>query len=186
MSRPAAPASLRVADLRAAWVGPWSEAELACDPVEQGAVRRFAQAILDDDPDYGPDAASDGRFGGPIAPPLLPNHMLRRPFGTPDLVQANALDPDFDGVVPQPGLPPIGPLLHLPVLNGGSEFEFFRYARIGEAVSVRQRYADIEEKQTAKGLLIAVVIESEIRTGAGELLLRSRRTLLRRLGEGLA
>ena len=164
-----------------AYVGSWSEPAIACDPVEQGAVRRFAQAIMADDPDYGPEADPDNLYGGPIAPPLFPNHMLRRAFGTPDVVQENAGNPGFDGVVPGPGLPAIASLLHLPVLNGGSEFEFFRYARFGERVSLRQRYADIHEKASGTGSMIVVVIESEIRTLAGELLLRARRTLLRRL-----
>jgi len=163
-----------------ALIGVWSEWEVACDPVERGAVRRFAQAIMDDDAAYHPDAGDGTRYGGPIAPPLFPNHMMRRPFGTPDLVQERAGDPDFDGVVPAAGLPPIPSLAHLPVLNGGSEFEFFRYARHGEWVTVRQRYADIHEKATSKGTMVVVVIEGEIATREGELLLRSRRTLLRR------
>lgn len=170
-----------ITDEMRAYIGVWSEAEVACDPVEQGAVRRFAQAIMDDDPAYGPEAGPDNRYGGPVAPPLFPNHMLRRAFGTPDLIQENARDPDFDGVVPGPGLPAIRPLAHLPVLNGGSEFEFLRYARFGETVTLRLRYADIQEKPSSKGPMILVVIESEIRTGSGELLLRARRTLLRRV-----
>jgi N-terminal half of MaoC dehydratase len=162
-------------------VGIWSEPEFACDPVEQGAVRRFAQAVMDDDPDYGPDAPRDGRHGGPVAPLLFPNHMLRRAFGTPDLIQQRADDADFDGVVPARGLPPLDALAALPVLNGGSEFEFFRHARFGERVNLRQRYADIHEKTSAKGSIVFVVIESEIRGGDGGLLLRARRTLLRRV-----
>ncbi|HVZ43597.1 MAG TPA: MaoC family dehydratase N-terminal domain-containing protein [Ramlibacter sp.] len=169
----------------AALVGVWTQAETACDPVEAGAVRRFAQAIMDDDPAYAADAGADvhSRYGGPIAPPLFPNHMLRRPYGTPDRLHERAgADPDFDGVVPATeSLPPLAAFAHLPVLNGGSEFEFYRYARHGESVAVRQRYASIEEKQTSKGSLIVVVIEAEIRTAADELLLRSRRTLLRRV-----
>lgn len=155
-----------------ALVGVWSEPELACDPVEQGAVRRHAQAIMDEDPAYAP---------GGIAPPLFPVTMLRRRLGTPDLVQEKAHDPDFDGVVPGAGLPPLAGLAHLPVLNGGSEFEFFRHARQGERVAVRQRYAEITQKATRNGPLVVVVIESEYATGTGELLMRSCRTLLRRL-----
>lgn len=165
-----------------ALVGAWTEPEPACDAVEPGAVRRFAQAIMDEDPAYGPDAPTDSRYGGPIAPPLFPNHMLRRPFGTPDLLDEGArADPDFDGVLPAAGLPPLPGLQQLPVLNGGSEFEFYRYARHGERVTFRQRYADIREKASGQGPLAVVVIEGEIRTLDGELLLRSRRTLLRRL-----
>ena len=163
-----------------ALIGVWTEPELACDAVEPGAVRRFAQAIMDDDEAFRPDAPMDSRYGGPIAPPLFPNHMLRRPPGTPDLVQERAGDKDFDGVVAATGLPHIASLAHLPVLNGGSEFEFFRHARHGEWVTVRQRYADIQEKATSKGPLVIVVIEGEMATREGELLLRSRRTLLRR------
>ncbi len=163
-----------------AYVGRWSQPQEACDAVEPGAVRRFAQAIMDEDPAYAADADAGSRCGGPIAPPLFPNHMLRRPLGTPDLLQQRAHDPDFDGVVPAAGLPAIAPLAHLPVLNGGSEFEFIRAARHGERVTVRQRYADISEKTSSKGTLIVVVIEGEVRTLQGELLLRARRTLLRR------
>jgi hypothetical protein len=162
-----------------ALVGPWSEPQLACDAVEAGAVRRFAQAIMDDDPAYGPDGCHP-RAGGPIAPPLFPNHMLRRPFGTADVLQERAHDPDFDGVVPAAGLPPLPGLQQLPVLNGGSEFEFYRHARHGERVQFRQRYADIDARESSRGTLFVVVIEGELRTEGGELLLRSRRTLLRR------
>lgn len=165
-----------------ALVGAWTEPEQACDAVEAGAVRRFAHAIMDDDPAYAPDARSDTRYGGPIAPPLFPNHMLRRPFGTPDVLdERTRADADFDGVLPAAGLPPLPGLQHLPVLNGGSEFEFHRYARHGEQVTFRQRYADIAEKASSQGALAVCVIEGEIRTVAGELLLRTRRTLLRRL-----
>lgn len=164
-----------------ALIGVWSETVLACDPVEQGAVRRFAQAIMDDDPDYMQGGPAQSRHGGPVAPPLFPNHRVRRHFGAPDLLQERAHDPDFDGVVPAPGLPAIAKLAHLPVLNAGSEFEFYRWARHGETVGVRQCYADIREKSSAKGAFVLIVIESEISTSAGELLLRARRTLMRRV-----
>ncbi len=159
-------------------IGTWTEPVTCCDAVEPGAVRRFAQAIMDDDPAYAPGAQT--RFGAAVAPLLFPNHMLRRPLGTPDLVQERAHDPDFDGVVPQTGLPAIESLAHLPVVNGGSEFEFYRHAHHGEVVTFRQRYADIREKPTSKGTLVVLVIEGEVHTAAGELLLRARRTLLRR------
>ena len=81
--------------------------------------------------------------------------------------------------MPAIGMPPITALAHLPILNGGSEFEFFRYARHGEHVFFRQRYAEIFERVSRKGTMIVVVIEGEITTTGGETLLKSRRTLLR-------
>ena len=161
------------------YVGMKSEQEVGCEPVERGAVRRYAQAIMDENPVYSdPDAAA--RYGGAVAPPIFPTHMFRRPFGAPDPLQDRARDPDFDGLSAPRGLPEIEPLKGLSLLNGGSEIEFYRYARHGETVTQQSRYASITEKQTSKGPIILVVIESEYRNGDGELLLKARRTHIRR------
>jgi len=161
------------------YVGVKSEQELACEPVERGAVRRYAQAIMDENPVYA-DPGAGARYGGAVAPPIFPTHMFRRPFGAPDPLQERARDPDFDGLSAPRGLPEIEPLKGLSLLNGGSEIEFFRYARHGETVTQQSRYASITEKQTSKGPIILVVIESEYRNGDGELLLKARRTQIRR------
>ena len=55
-----------------------------------------------------------------------------------------------------------------------------RYARFGETIRMKSRYASITGKETSKGPMIFVVIESEYRSGEGELLMRTRRTLIRR------
>ncbi len=125
------------------FIGAESQTVAACDKVEPGAVRRYAQAIMDDDPDYAAGAEA-ARYGGPVAPPLYPSFMFRRPYGTPDALTLRAEDPDFDGLVAaaSDGLPEL-PLPGLALLNGGSEIEFFRYARHGESVVQRSRYADI-------------------------------------------
>lgn len=168
-----------------AYIGMSSETELACDAVEQGAVRRYAQAIMDDDPAFMDDAAA-AHFGGAVAPLLFPTHMFRRAFGSPDPLQARANDPDFDGVADgigataAQGLPEIEPLRGLRLMNGGSAFEFYRHARQGERVTVRSRYADIAERETSQGPMVLVTVESEFRTSAGELLLKVRTSLIRR------
>lgn len=163
-----------------ACIGLESEVEIACDPVERGAVRRYSQAIMDDDPNYhAADAA--GRFGGPVAPPLFPMYMFRRDFGTPDPIQENATDPNFDGIVGSTaqGLPPL-PVEGLALLNAGSEVEFFRYARHGEKVSSTSSYDSISEKEGSKGPMLLVVIKTEYRTETGELLMIVRKTQIRR------
>lgn len=164
------------------YIGLQSETEIACDPVERGAVRRYAQAIMDEDPIFAEPCANNARYGGPVAPPLFPTHMFRRAFGVPDAIQLRAKDPEFDGLSSgaSSGLPELDPIKHLALLNGGSEIEFFRYARHGEAVKLRSRYADIVEKQTSKGPMLFVTIEAEYRNGDDELLLKARRTLIRR------
>ncbi|MGP1676615.1 MAG: FAS1-like dehydratase domain-containing protein [Burkholderiales bacterium] len=164
------------------YIGLQSQTETACDPVERGAVRRYAQAIQDEDPIFSETCANNARFGGPVAPPLFPTHMFRRAFGVPDPMQLRARDPDFDGLgaTSAQGLPELEPIKHLALLNGGSEIEFFRYARLGETVKLRSRYADIVEKETSKGPMLFVTIETEYRNGDDELLMTTRRTLIRR------
>lgn len=164
------------------YIGLESNPETACDPVERGAVRRFAQAIMDEDPIFWSACATNERFGGPVAPPLYPTHQFRRGFGTPDSIQLNARNPDFDGLgaTSTQGLPEIEPLRGYSLLNGGSEIEFFKYIRHGEHVTLKSRYAEISEKTTSKGPMIFVVIESEYRNDKGDLLIRTRRTHIRR------
>ena len=173
--------NMLVTDEVRSYIGLSTKAEFACDAVESGAVRRYAQAIMDEDPAYlGETNDANRRFGGPVAPPLFANHMLRRPLGTPDPIQDNAQNPLFDGIVPVANLPAIRPLANLASLNGGSEFEFFRYARHGERVSVKLSYADITEKASSKGPMVLVVRLYEFMTGDGELLMRSKNTTIRR------
>ena len=164
------------------YIGLQSEIETACDPVERGAVRRHAQAIQDEDPIFREACPNNARFGGPVAPPLYPTHMFRRAFGAPDPLQARARDPDYDGIDSgvSGGLPELEPIKHLALLNGGAEIEFFRYARHGETVKMRSRYADIVERDTSKGPMLLVTVETEFRNGGDELLIKSRRTLIRR------
>lgn len=162
------------------YIGVKSETIEACDSVEPGAVRRYAQAIMDDDPDYAPGAGNP-RFGRPVAPPLYPSFMFRRPLGTPDALTERADDPDFDGLLAAAGdgLPEL-PLPGRALLNGGSEIEFFRYARHGETVVQRSHYVDIYERQSKNGAMLFVITETEYRTGGGDLLLRARKTAIRR------
>ena len=82
--------------------------------------------------------------------------------------------------MPVASLPGIKPLSHLASLNGGSEFEFFRYARHGERVSLKLSYADITEKESSKGPMVLVVRQYEFRSDGGELLMRARMTTIRR------
>ena len=165
-----------------AYIGMTTEEKLAPEVIEPGAVRRYSQAIMDDDPAYCEEGKASKRYGGPVAPPLFPTTMYRRPFGTIDPFAAHGDDPNFDGAgnLAMAGLPEIEPLRGFNVLNGGSDVEFYRYARWGEQVMVRSTYEDIVEKQTSKGPIILIYIVSEFSNGNGEVLLRVRRTSIRR------
>jgi hypothetical protein len=164
------------------YIGLAGSTETACDVAERGAVRRFLQAYMDESGHFGDVSRKPARFGDPVAPPLYPMTAFRRPLGTPDPLSEGARDPDFDGITGSTaqGLPslPLPPGTGL--LNGGTEIEIFRYARIGEAFVAVSRYASITEKATSKGPALFVVIETEYRTHDGDLLLRVRKTQIRR------
>lgn len=162
------------------YIGRQGDVIEACDAVEPGAVRRYAQAIMaDGDHDCAPDASSP-RYGGPVAPPLYPAFMFRSPLGSADVLTDRAEDPDFDGLesAVSNGLPEL-PLPGRALLNGGAEIELLRYARHGERVSQRSRYADIYERESKNGPMLFVVVETEYVAGA-EVLLRVRKTIIRR------
>jgi N-terminal half of MaoC dehydratase len=163
------------------YIGLETAVETACGPIESGAVRRYAHANMDSDPIYA-ESDAEQRYGGAVAPLIYPTHMFRRAFTDPDPLAQSAANADYDGssVSSTQGLPEIEPIKHLSILNGGASMEFFRYARHGEMVKLRSRYADISEKQSSKGPMVLVIIESDYLTGNDELLCRVRRTYIRR------
>ena len=164
------------------YIGKESAVEVACNPVEPSEARRYAQAIMDDDPIYRGDEDSLKRYGGPVAPLFFPTHMFRLALGEKDPLDQSKANPDFDGssLSATQGLPEIAPIKHLAILNGGSETEFYRFARHGEKVRLKSRYANIVEKQSSSGSMIIVTIESDYIGDNDSVLCRVRRTYLRR------
>lgn len=172
----------RLTDEVRSYIGMETDLQLACDPVESGAVRRYAQAIMDPDPIFmSEDHVKGTRYKKPVAPPLFPNAMLRLPFGDRDLVQERAEDPHFDGAVGSStlGLPPL-PLVNSPLLNGGSEVELYRFAEHGEQIWLQSRYLDIYEKESSKGTMLMVVIETDFLDNNRKIVMRFRKTQIRR------
>lgn len=153
-----------------------------CDVVEAGAVRRYAQAIMDTDPIYADaELTRKTRYGKPVAPPLFPTAMLRLGFGEPDLIQDRAEDPTFDGVVGSSsfGLPPL-PLVGSPIVNGGTEVEFIRYANHGEPVFLVATYENIVERETSRGWALFVHYDCQFLDKDDRLIVRYKRVQIRR------
>jgi hypothetical protein len=169
-------------DKMRSFIGIESDVLSAPEPVELGAVRRYAQAIMDEDPIFAnDDAAKAAGLSGAVAPPLFPVQSFRRAFGAPDPLVEHATDPDFDGSVGSSmrGLPEL-PTVGLVRLNGGSEIELLRYALHGERIFIRARYASITERETSKGPMIIVVIETSYFTAPDDVIMRVRSTSLLR------
>ena len=153
---------------------------LACHPVEASEVRRFYQAVMDPAPRYWDERwAKSSRYGGLVAPPAFPTHAFRR-----GPTEADPLDrmeePDFDGNTRSfRGLPPVEvPLTRL--LNGGYEYEFLRYARIGEPIYRSSSYLDIYQRAGRSGPMVFVVVADTYTGEAGARLIETVTTTILR------
>jgi len=137
-----------------ALIGTESEVRTSSTPVSEEMLRRFHQGVMEGNPVHlDPVAAEQSRYGELVATPLFPLHASRRPNGAPDPMDALRDDPELDGTFAgndSLGLPPIDlPLKRL--LNGGTEAEFFRLARVGDTISARSKYVDIVQREGRDG-----------------------------------
>lgn len=134
------------------------ESEPTVHEVEKGAIRRFADALGDPNPIYQDEvAAKAAGFPGLVAPPtfavaLASNERFR-----------HSLD-----------------LGTRSILHGEQLFEYGRALVAGVRVTVTSRVADVLERPGASGPTDVIVIEDEGRDDEGELLFRSRATLILR------
>lgn len=168
-------------DVRAV-IGATSEWVEAPHAVEASELRRFFQALMDPNPRFwDADYAAGTRYGGVVTPPGFPVHAFRRPADELHDSLAAAGDPDFDGVsrAMRPGLPKL-PIPLSGILNGGYEYEFYSYPRLGERIQCRSIYRDIYQKQGKAGPMVMVLIEDEYRTADGRPLLKSLNTMIMR------
>jgi acyl dehydratase len=150
----------------------------ACDAVEQGAIRRFHQAVMDDDPIFWKDEyAVKTKYGGVVAPPLFPLHAKRRASGTPDPLDRVSGDPDFDGVTRDFGLALPAISIPLPrLLNGGNQVEVYQLARPGDRIRAKSKYVDIYQKEGKSGPLVFILVETVYCNQKGETLLKALQT----------
>ena len=169
-----------ITDAVKAVIGAETERVEATHPIEASEVRRFHHATMDPAPRYwDTDWAEASRYGGVVAPPAFPTHAFRRKPDSPDPLDAMD-EPDFDGVSRSfNGLPAVNvPLPRL--VNGGYEYELFRYAQPGETVFRRSRYKDIVQRDGRTGPMVLIIIEETYTNAAGDLLLKATNTQILR------
>lgn len=136
------------------------ESEPVVHEVEKGAIRRFAEALGDPNPIYVDEgAARAAGYPALVAPPTFPvvltsNERFR-----------HSLD-----------------LGTRSVLHGDQQFEYARPVLAGDRITVRSRVADVQERPGASGATDVIVIEDEGRDDKGELVFKTRATLLLRRG----
>ena len=162
-------------------IGKEATARVSPDVVTEGDIRRFVQAVMDDNPvHYDEEIASKSKYGGVAAPGSYPITFVgKRSPGSPDpLVEGE------QGVgqhtrelhVPIPGDPRL--------FHGSSELEVRRLARPGERITMRTRLTDIHERTGRSGRLAFVVTEKTFTNQDGEVLCIERYTGVAMLGDG--
>lgn len=182
-----------ITDEHRALIGKKADPVTSSEAIEWGALRRFVQAIMDEDPIYwNEDVAKNTRYQGVVTPPLFPAFTNRRKPGTPDPLDRFKDDPEWDGASPPPvgsgiprepepgALPPvILPLVRL--LNGGVSAEFLAYAKPGDRITAQRQYVSIEERAGRDGSpMVIVVTETEYRNQDNLVLAKVQNTLIRR------
>lgn len=99
--------------------------------VEKGAIKKFAEAIGDDNPLWNDEAAARrSRYGGLTAPPTFLRSLR---VGLPEL----SFEIPFDRR-----------------LDGGSDWEYFQPVRPGDRIQAVAKVTDLRERSGRMGLMI--------------------------------
>jgi acyl dehydratase len=128
----------------------------AQNEIEKGAIRRFAEALGDNNPLYrDEDAARAAGYRGLLAPPTFASTLQ----GGADLYEVLNINPRS-------------------VLIGEQSFEYYLPICAGDRLSITNRVVDLYEKLGGGGVMDFAVIEDEGRDEKGELCFRARRTII--------
>ena len=138
--------------------------------VEKGAIRKFADAVDDQNPLYWDEEyARNSRHGSIIAPPGF--------FGWPAKGEGGAIA----------GLEAIAEVRNAlakagygRLLDGGVEYEFFKPVRARDTLAVSLVIKDIVEREGKTGKFVLLITETSYMSESGDLVARARATRINR------
>jgi acyl dehydratase len=136
------------------------ESDPVVHDVEKNAIRRFAEALGDPNPIYVDEgSAKAAGLAGLVAPPTFPSSLVvnDRFRHSLDLGTRN-------------------------VLHGEQVIETSRPIVAGDRITVKTKVADVQERTGPSGTMDFLVLEDEGRDDKGELVFRTRETLILRRG----
>lgn len=123
--------------------------------IEKGAIRRFADAVGDDNPKYHDEEYASKLYGALIAPPTF---IAALTIGLTQQVKW-----DFGRVG----------------LHGGEEYEYFKPIKAGDIITCKTKISEIYEKEGKKGKMAFMIVESNLENQDGEQVARARRKRIR-------
>ena len=116
--------------------------------VEEGAIKRYAEAIGDPNPLYSDEEyAAKSKYGSLISPPGFTGWPTKTNMEG-KLPLLKVVDSLYEA-----GAPPR-------ILDGGGEMEFFLPIRAGDTLVATIKISDMTEKETKSGKMIFTVIET--------------------------
>ena len=123
--------------------------------VEKGHIRRFAEAIGDDNPLFTDETeARNTQYGGVIATPTFTRAFFSR---------------DEDEGVTREGT-------DVKVLDAGSEWEYFHPLKVGDTITVTTKVAETYQKEGRLGMMTFDVRETTYKNQFGQLVIKRRDT----------
>ena len=178
--------AFEIPDDARALLGVWSDWLDAAFPLDRTMIRRFYQAVGDVNPAYwDEEVAAESRYGGIVAPPLMPSGAglgvshagFEMPDGVLDPLEAQGANDSFSGIARHEADVTLLPRLNLPGTGGGViggfEHRLHQLPRLGDLLKRRERYVSFEQSEGERGSRLAVTSETEYRNDADELLLIS-------------
>ena len=130
--------------------------------VEEGAIRRYAEAIGDQNPLYSDaDLASKSRNGRVICPPGFMGWPVKGKLPVFKILEAMA----------KAGAPPRG-------LDGGIEFEFLVPICAGDTLVATTKITNIAEREAKSGKMMFATVETTFLNQNGDMTLKSRATFI--------
>ena len=154
-----------------ALIGYTAEPLTTSDAVSTSEVRRFAQAIMDDNPVFFDEsAAKASRFRGIVAPGTYPLSCLRpTPLALDPLRTATARDETWTNPIWK-GISQPAEWAGLYGFHTGDDIELFRLAHLGDIITGRTSVSNIFEKTGRAGPLAFFTRRTEWTNQHGEVL----------------
>ena len=138
--------------------------------VEKGAIRRYADAVGNDNPLYYDEAyASKSRYGSIIAPPGF--------FGWPTKPARSSAGLSEGIVTLQTALSKVG---FSRILDGGISYDFYLPVRAGDVLVASLKIKDITEKEGKSGTLVICNFETTYLNQNGDLVAKAYQTFIAR------
>jgi len=138
--------------------------------VEKGAIRRYAEAVGNDNPLYCDEEYSrKSRYGTIISPPGFWGWPTKTPSSATGLAEIVG---ELRAALARGGFPRI--------LDGGISYDFFLPVRAGDILIATPKVTGLSEKEGKSGNMIICNFETTYVNQNGDLVARARQTFIAR------